>query len=412
MAAPVRLHYEVHGPEDADCILMVHGILSSRNHWKPNLPALTQSYRVVTLDLPAHGLSPAPLDPTFYEVDTIVGMVDDIRTELGISRWHIVGQSFGAGIALHYALAHPKAIKTVSITNANRALLPSLTPAGHADLSERIERLETLGAAQLRKEPVHPRFARYFPDEMRRLLSEDADQIDPFGFARLLGSAVPTLTTRDRLGEIKSPMLLVNGMRERRFQPIRDWIKNTHPQIRVVDLDGGHSINIENASGSDHALLSFLAASSSPPEAVRKILLSYERHAIDRTWTVPPYSFDRETIFNFIKLTYPGHSGGLSEIDHVPGFLTLSLIPELLRSSGAVPATLPKIVNYGIDRLRFTGSIGIDQKLTASFRLVDLTWRTRNFATLKFDVTVSAMDETKPKMIGDAIIGIEVPEQK
>lgn len=265
MALAEKLNYEIHGRQNGETILMLHGLLSSRNHWLPNLPALTQSFQVVAPDLPAHGRSPAPRDARCYRLDALVAMLDDLRKELILDSWHLVGQSFGAGLVLHYALTHPEATRTITITNANRALLPSLSSAERTDLAERVARLVALGAEQLRREPVHPRFARFYPNYLRHILTEDAENIDPLGFALLLRSASPDLSARENLGQIQCPMLLVNGHRERKFQPVRNWIAENHQQIEIVDLDGGHSINIENAPEFDQTLLSFLAAYGAHP---------------------------------------------------------------------------------------------------------------------------------------------------
>ena len=53
------------------------------------------------------------------------------------------------------------------------------------------------------------------------------------------------------------PSLLVNGRWESRFQPDRDFAARTIPGIRVVDLEAGHSVNIEAAPGFEEALLAF-----------------------------------------------------------------------------------------------------------------------------------------------------------
>lgn len=258
MAARLRLNHEVHGPDGADCILLVHGHLSSRNHWQPNLVALGQSYRLITVDLPAHGLSPAPDDPDVYRVTAMVDALEDIRIDLGISNWHLIGQSFGAGVVVHLALSYPETVRSVVFTNANRALLPY--PEGEVwdTIERRAVKLETEGAGQLRKEAVHPRFARYYPEDIRSLLTAEADQIDPQGFAHILRMASPELTVRDKLHRVNCPMMLINGRHERKFQPIRDWIADAHPAIRIVDMDGGHSVNIENAEGFNSAVLAFL----------------------------------------------------------------------------------------------------------------------------------------------------------
>jgi pimeloyl-ACP methyl ester carboxylesterase len=54
------------------------------------------------------------------------------------------------------------------------------------------------------------------------------------------------------------PTLLVNGKRERRFQPVRDWLEQTHRNIQIVDLDGGHSVNVECPDAFNRVATAFL----------------------------------------------------------------------------------------------------------------------------------------------------------
>ena len=61
-------HYEVH-PGRGPHLLLVHGMLSSRAQWLPNLAALAAVCRPVTLELWGHGRSPAPADPAAYHPD-------------------------------------------------------------------------------------------------------------------------------------------------------------------------------------------------------------------------------------------------------------------------------------------------------------------------------------------------------
>lgn len=260
-----RLNYDQCGPDGAECVLLVHGHLSSRNHWRPNLGALGEAYRLITVDLPAHGLSPAPADPDAYRVEAIVDALDGLRAELGVSDWHLIGQSFGAGVVLKYGLIHPETVRSVIFTNANRALLSPPEGEVWEDIERRAALLEAEGAVQLRKEAVHPRFARYYPEDIRSLLAAEADHIDPQGFAYLLRMASPGLSVRDKLHLLRCPVMLINGRHERKFQPIRDWLADTHPTIEIEDLDGGHSVNIENAEGFNSAVLAFLQRL--PPEA-------------------------------------------------------------------------------------------------------------------------------------------------
>ena len=111
-------HYEVHGTAGPH-LLLVHGLLSSREQWTPNLAALTQHYRPVIVELLGHGRSPSPEDPAAYRPEAIVADLERIRSALGVERWLVCGQSLGAALTLRYALRHPERVIAQVFTNSN-----------------------------------------------------------------------------------------------------------------------------------------------------------------------------------------------------------------------------------------------------------------------------------------------------
>ncbi len=50
----MKLHIEADPDQGPPPLLLVHGILSKRNHWLPNR-SLSERFRVIRVDLPAHG---------------------------------------------------------------------------------------------------------------------------------------------------------------------------------------------------------------------------------------------------------------------------------------------------------------------------------------------------------------------
>ena len=62
------LHYEVH-PGDGPHLLLVHGMLSGRSHWLPNLRGLREFTTPVVVELFGHGRSPSPEQPERYHSD-------------------------------------------------------------------------------------------------------------------------------------------------------------------------------------------------------------------------------------------------------------------------------------------------------------------------------------------------------
>jgi len=55
---------------------------------------------------------------------------------------------------------------------------------------------------------------------------------------------------------------MVNGLQENGFQPLLEGIKLLLQSLKVVDLDGGHSINIEAALSFNEVVKHFMTAGS------------------------------------------------------------------------------------------------------------------------------------------------------
>ncbi|MEZ5661263.1 MAG: alpha/beta hydrolase [Burkholderiaceae bacterium] len=124
---------------------------------------------------------------------------------------------------------------------------------------ERVALVREHGAAALARMPFHPRHAKRLDPALRQRLIEIADGTDARAFARLTEHTRPDLSVGDRLQEISCPTMLVNGRFEKRFQPLRDHALERLPGLRVVDLEGGHAINLECAQAFNEAVVPFLA---------------------------------------------------------------------------------------------------------------------------------------------------------
>lgn len=239
-------------------MLMVHGFLSSRAQWRANLPALTKVCRPVLIELLGHGRSPTPDDPASYAVDKYIAGFEAIRSSLGLDKWMVCGQSFGAGLATQYALTHPDRTFGLIITNSISALSAKGDPEREAAQQERSRTIKEGGKAALQALRIHPSHAKRFPESIKAELVADADMLAPEGILRSIALTSPNLSIAHRLAEVRVPTLLVNGLWEKRFQPMRERVAAEIPDVQVVDLPGGHSINIEAAEGFDAAVTAFI----------------------------------------------------------------------------------------------------------------------------------------------------------
>lgn len=96
-----HLNLETSGPEDGEPVLLLHGWGSSAENMRVIAGALADQYRVYNLDLPGHGLSPAPPEP--YDVTQHARLVSDVIQQKIGGPITIIGHSNGGRIALYMA---------------------------------------------------------------------------------------------------------------------------------------------------------------------------------------------------------------------------------------------------------------------------------------------------------------------
>jgi len=175
----MQLYYDIHdgtGPY----VLMVHGFLSSRAQWRPNLAALACVTRPVVLELWGHARSPAPEELALYHPEAYIAAFDQLRTQLGVERWFLCGQSFGAALTLRYALTYPDRVIAQVFTNSSAALADAeWIQARRASGVQQAEEIERDGRAALERIRVHPIHARRLPPDVHTELLADAQLHTP-----------------------------------------------------------------------------------------------------------------------------------------------------------------------------------------------------------------------------------------
>lgn len=252
------LYYEVHdgsGP----LLLLVHGMLSSRSQWLPNLTTLRRVCRPVVVELFGHGRSPAPDDPALYAPEHYGREFETIRELLGAEKWLVCGQSLGAALTVRYALDWPDRVAAQVFTNSNSALAEDGWEEGlRPFMEEQARRLEAEGRRVLAEHPLNPTRNKRLDPEVREALRKDYALHSPWGIARTGLYTVPPSSVRGRVAENRVPALLVVGEREKRFAPHRRFAEANMPLLEVVALDGGHAVNLDAADGFNDAVVDFV----------------------------------------------------------------------------------------------------------------------------------------------------------
>ena len=121
-ALGVNLHYQDTGPsKNAIPIVFLHGFGASLQTWETWAQALSEDYRVISVDLPGFGLTGE--DPSgIYTDQRSVEVLEAFLKELNIPKVVLVGNSMGGKFAWQFAARYPNQV----------AKLVLISPDGYA----------------------------------------------------------------------------------------------------------------------------------------------------------------------------------------------------------------------------------------------------------------------------------------
>ena len=108
--------WDVRGPADAPPIVFVHGALMGRSVWSPQVEALADRYRCISVDLPGHGVL---RKRHFHLPEAVAGVVRAIDEAAG-GRAVVVGLSLGGYVAMTVAGRHPDKVRGLVVAGSTR----------------------------------------------------------------------------------------------------------------------------------------------------------------------------------------------------------------------------------------------------------------------------------------------------
>jgi pimeloyl-ACP methyl ester carboxylesterase len=115
--AGASVHYQDRGNKaDSLPLVLIHGTGASLHTWEAWVQGIPEK-RVITLDLPAYGLT-GPNITADYSTKKYVETVDSLLINLNIKRCIIGGNSLGGNVSWNYAVAHPEKIAKLILVDA------------------------------------------------------------------------------------------------------------------------------------------------------------------------------------------------------------------------------------------------------------------------------------------------------
>lgn len=125
-ALGVNLHYQDTGPsKNAIPILFLHGFGASLQTWDTWAQALSDEYRVISVDLPGFGLTGE--DPSgIYTDQRSVEVLEAFLKELNIPKVVLVGNSMGGKFAWQFAARYPNQVTKLVLISPDGYASPGI----------------------------------------------------------------------------------------------------------------------------------------------------------------------------------------------------------------------------------------------------------------------------------------------
>ena len=113
----IRIHYLDQGKPDGTPVVLIHGFGDNAFSWDGWVRVLAKAHRVLSVDLPGHGLTRAPAD-FVAAPDVLADAIGGWMGKIGLTHAAVAGNSLGGGVAWQLAVRHPERVGQLILVDA------------------------------------------------------------------------------------------------------------------------------------------------------------------------------------------------------------------------------------------------------------------------------------------------------
>ncbi len=262
-----ELHYRDQGLASGRALVFIHGTSASLHTWEPLIKRLGDHYRLISLDLPGHGLTGANAARD-YSLQAMIDAIWLLLDHLNIGSASLVGNSLGGGVAWAAALDKPNRVNSLILLSPSGA---PRTTVSKSNIGFKILRT-SIGQSLMKKITPRP----IIETSLRQSVSIESmiseRMIDRYWeLLRLSGNRQAMIdlanTPRDhnawkKLHLIKAPVMLIWG-EEDGLLPVSmaATFKNEIEDLNFIKLKGiGHLAMEEDVQTVSQTIISFCNA--------------------------------------------------------------------------------------------------------------------------------------------------------
>lgn len=251
---------------DADTLVLIHGFGANKDNWTRLAKEFKGEFNIYAIDLVGHGESSKPMD-TGYRFEDQVSYLNQILEQLGVERFHMMGNSMGGAITALYAATYPQQVQSAVLFDPAgifeyESELVDLVVEGDNPLIPKEEGdFDRLLDFALEKRPFVP-WPIFDVMEEKAIANREVNEII---FAAIRDTGFEP-DFRNAIQEIEAPVLVVWGKLDRVINYRNaDVFVDAIPDARKVILDDiGHAPMVEAPEQSAELFRAFLAEKPLP----------------------------------------------------------------------------------------------------------------------------------------------------
>jgi pimeloyl-ACP methyl ester carboxylesterase len=239
-------------------LVLLHGGPTHSREFCRQLEGLSDEFTVVAWDMPGCGSSADP--PEHFRIPDYVACLADFIRALGLEQAHVLGLSFGTGLALELYRAHPEVPRSLILVSAYAGWAGSLPPEVAQQRRQRMLQMIELSpdawAAEWLPTLLTDSASSEVCDELSNILSD----FHPAGQRILLQSGFAEHDLRDVLARISLPALLVYGEKDTRSPlNVAEAMHASIANSQLVVIPGvGHMVDMQAPDGLNVEVRRFL----------------------------------------------------------------------------------------------------------------------------------------------------------
>jgi pimeloyl-ACP methyl ester carboxylesterase len=239
----LRIAYERAG--DGPPLVLLHGYVGdARGTWRRQIEDLSDDFTVVAWDGPGMGHSSDP--PETFRLPDFADCLAEFVNALGLERAHVVGLSFGGGLALELYRRYPTIPASFVLAGAYAGWAGSLPAKIVEERLQQVLQLSDLPSDRFVRAVLPTMFSASVSELTVEEFSANVSEFHPIGL-RVMARSFAEADLRDVLPRISVPTLLLYGDQDVRAPlQVSEELHAAIPSSKLVIMPGvGHMSSVE-----------------------------------------------------------------------------------------------------------------------------------------------------------------------